>query len=56
VIEAISGVGLTAAPADAMPAVRDAVHYICEAPGGRGAFREVAEWLLRLRATPEGSS
>jgi len=55
VIEAISGVGLTAAPADAMPAVRDAVHYICEAPGGRGAFREVAEWLLRLRTTPEGS-
>jgi 3-deoxy-D-manno-octulosonate 8-phosphate phosphatase (KDO 8-P phosphatase) len=56
VIEAISGVGLTAAPADAMPAVREAVHYICEAPGGRGAFREVAEWLLRLRTTPEGSS
>lgn len=56
VIEAVSGVGLTAAPADAMPAVRDAVHYICEAPGGRGAFREVAEWLLRLRTTPEGSS
>jgi 3-deoxy-D-manno-octulosonate 8-phosphate phosphatase (KDO 8-P phosphatase) len=56
VIEAIRDVGLTAAPADAMPAVRDAVHYICEAPGGRGAFREVAEWLLRLRTTPEGSS
>lgn len=56
VIEAVRDVGLTAAPADAMPAVRDAVHYICEAPGGRGAFREVAEWLLRLRTTPEGSS
>jgi 3-deoxy-D-manno-octulosonate 8-phosphate phosphatase (KDO 8-P phosphatase) len=56
VIEAVREVGLTAAPADAMPAVRDAVHYICEAPGGRGAFREVAEWLLRLRTTSEGSS
>jgi 3-deoxy-D-manno-octulosonate 8-phosphate phosphatase (KDO 8-P phosphatase) len=56
VIEAVRDVGLTAAPADAMPAVRDAVHYICEAPGGRGAFREVAEWLLRLRTIPEGSS
>ena len=53
VIEAVSGVGLTAAPADAMPAVRDAVHYICDAPGGRGAFRELAEWLLRLRTQPE---
>ena len=55
-LEAIGEVGLTAAPADAMPQVRDAVHYICDAPGGRGAFREVAEWLLRLRTTPEGSS
>jgi len=53
VIEAVRDVGLTAAPADAMPAVRDAVHYISDAPGGRGAFREVAEWLLRLRTTAE---
>jgi len=53
VLGAVGAVGLTAAPADAMPEVRDAVHYICEAPGGRGAFREFAEWLLRLRTTPE---
>jgi 3-deoxy-D-manno-octulosonate 8-phosphate phosphatase (KDO 8-P phosphatase) len=49
ILEAIGEVGLTAAPADAMPRVRDAAHYVCDAPGGRGAFREVAEWLLRLR-------
>ena len=53
ILEAIGEVGLTAAPADAMPEVRDAVHYICSAPGGRGAFREVAEWLLRLRTQAE---
>ena len=53
VIEAVRDAGLTAAPADAMPAVRDAVHYITDAPGGRGAFREVAEWLLRLRTQVE---
>ena len=53
IIETIGEVGLTAAPADAMPRIRDAVHYICEAPGGRGAFREVAEWLLRLRSAAE---
>lgn len=53
ILEAIGEVGLTAAPADAMPAVRDTVHYICDAPGGRGAFREFAEWLLRLRTQPE---
>jgi len=56
ILEAIGEAGLTAAPSDAMPQVRDTVHYICNAPGGRGAFREVAEWLLRLRTTPEGSS
>jgi 3-deoxy-D-manno-octulosonate 8-phosphate phosphatase (KDO 8-P phosphatase) len=49
IIEAIGGVGLTAAPGDAMPRVRDCVHYVCDAPGGRGAFREFAEWLLGLR-------
>jgi 3-deoxy-D-manno-octulosonate 8-phosphate phosphatase (KDO 8-P phosphatase) len=53
VIGAVGELGLTAAPADAMPEVAGAVHYICEAPGGRGAFREVAEWLLRLRTSPE---
>lgn len=53
ILEAIGEVGLTAAPADAMPAVRDSVHYICHAPGGRGAFRELAEWLLHLRTQPE---
>jgi 3-deoxy-D-manno-octulosonate 8-phosphate phosphatase (KDO 8-P phosphatase) len=55
IIAAIAGAGLTAAPGDAMPEVRGAVHYVCEATGGRGAFREVAEWLLRLR-TPGGPS
>ena len=55
IIAAFGGAGLTAAPGDAMPEVRGAVHYVCEATGGRGAFREVAEWLLRLR-TPGGPS
>jgi 3-deoxy-D-manno-octulosonate 8-phosphate phosphatase (KDO 8-P phosphatase) len=49
IITAIGTRGLTAAPADAMPEVRDAVDYVCLAPGGRGAFRDFAEWLLRLR-------
>ena len=53
ILEAVGDVGLTAAPGDAMPRVRDAVHYLCEAPGGRGAFRDFAEWLLALRGQPE---
>jgi len=42
--------GLTGAPADAVPEARAAVHYRCQAPGGHGAFREFAEWILSLRA------
>lgn len=49
IIEAIAGSGLTAAPADAMPEVKRAVHYVTSLRGGRGAFREFAEWLLSLR-------
>jgi 3-deoxy-D-manno-octulosonate 8-phosphate phosphatase (KDO 8-P phosphatase) len=53
-IEAIGERGLVAAPGDAMPEVREAVHFVTHAHGGRGAFREVAEWLLRLRQTSGG--
>jgi 3-deoxy-D-manno-octulosonate 8-phosphate phosphatase (KDO 8-P phosphatase) len=49
IIDVIGGSGLTACPADAMPQVKEVVHYVCEAPGGRGAFRDLAEWILRLR-------
>ena len=52
VIAAIGAAGLTAAPADAVPEIKRAVHYVCDAAGGRGALREVAEWLLRLREAP----
>ena len=49
IIEAVHAVGLTGAPADAMPRVARAVHYHCATPGGRGAFREFADWLIALR-------
>jgi 3-deoxy-D-manno-octulosonate 8-phosphate phosphatase (KDO 8-P phosphatase) len=49
IIQTIGEVGLTACPQDAMPAVQRIVHYRCAAPGGHGAFRDFAEWLLRLR-------
>jgi len=41
--------GLTGAPADAMPAVLAAVHHRAAAPGGHGAFRDFAEWILTHR-------
>ncbi|MBL8744931.1 MAG: HAD family hydrolase [Phycisphaerae bacterium] len=37
---------LSACPADARPEVRAAVDLVLEAPGGKGAFRELADILL----------
>lgn len=41
--------GLSGAPADAFHTARDAAVYRATANGGHGAFREFAEWILRLR-------
>ncbi|WP_245924450.1 KdsC family phosphatase [Nitrospira lenta] len=49
-LEALRAVGFSAAPADGMPIVRDAVHYVCQKKGGEGAVREIAEMLLSVRA------
>ena len=49
ILEAIGKSGLIGSPADAIPEVRKIVHYCSKARGGNGAFREFAEWILRLR-------
>jgi len=41
--------GLSGAPADACAEVRQRVHYVTQAPGGRGAVREFIELILRGR-------
>ncbi|MEO8166658.1 MAG: HAD-IIIA family hydrolase [bacterium] len=45
----VAKAGLTATPSDGMPIVKKAVHHICKAKGGYGAFRDFAEWILLLR-------
>ncbi len=45
----LARVGFAAAPADAAPEVRQAVHWISAAPGGRGAARELIELVLRAQ-------
>jgi 3-deoxy-D-manno-octulosonate 8-phosphate phosphatase (KDO 8-P phosphatase) len=50
VLEAIGARGLTAAPRDALPEVASQVHHLCAVPGGHGALRDFAEWILTLRA------
>lgn len=52
-IAMIAGEGITAAPADAEPAVREAVQYLCVRNGGYGAFREFADWILEGQPTRE---
>jgi 3-deoxy-D-manno-octulosonate 8-phosphate phosphatase (KDO 8-P phosphatase) len=49
ILAAVGERGLTAAPSDAMPDVLAEVHHRCAAAGGHGAFREFAEWILKLR-------
>jgi 3-deoxy-D-manno-octulosonate 8-phosphate phosphatase (KDO 8-P phosphatase) len=41
-------------PADAVPEVRAAAHWVCGAPGGHGAVRELCELLLRAQGRWEG--
>jgi 3-deoxy-D-manno-octulosonate 8-phosphate phosphatase (KDO 8-P phosphatase) len=41
--------GLAAAPADAVAEVRDSVHWVSAARGGRGAVRELIEMVLRAQ-------
>lgn len=49
-LERVGEAGLTAAPADAAPAVLRVVHYWTSRRGGHGAFREFAEWILSMRS------
>jgi 3-deoxy-D-manno-octulosonate 8-phosphate phosphatase (KDO 8-P phosphatase) len=49
IMDAIRLEGLTACPADAMPEARAVVQYVAKAPGGNGAFRDFAEWILKNR-------
>ena len=41
--------GLALTVADAAPEVQDAADWVSDLPGGRGAIRQAAEWLIRAR-------
>ncbi|HJR76507.1 MAG TPA: HAD hydrolase family protein [Nitrospiraceae bacterium] len=49
-LEALNAVGLSAAPADAVPAVLKAVRYRCRKNGGEGAVRELADLILAAQS------
>ena len=50
----IGAASISAAPSDACAEVLDMVTWKLEAAGGRGAFRELVERLLKLRGQWEG--
>ncbi len=41
--------GLSACPADAAPEVREICQFVTQAPGGRGAVRDVVELILKAQ-------
>jgi 3-deoxy-D-manno-octulosonate 8-phosphate phosphatase (KDO 8-P phosphatase) len=45
-LSALAISGLSAAPADAHPSVRQAVAYVAQACGGHGAVREILDYLV----------
>ncbi len=47
-------VGLSACPSDASPEVLEAAHFVTNAPGGRGAVREVIEMILKQQGLWDG--
>ena len=50
----LRAVGLAACPADAALEVRRAAQFVAGAPGGRGAVREVVEFLLKQQGAWDG--
>ena len=48
-LPAMSQVRLAACPADAVGEVRERCHYVAQAPGGRGAVREILETILKAQ-------
>jgi len=48
-LEVLAEVGFSAAPADAHPEVRERVRFVTRAVGGKGAVREVADFILAAK-------
>jgi 3-deoxy-D-manno-octulosonate 8-phosphate phosphatase (KDO 8-P phosphatase) len=48
-IAVLTRVGLAAAPADAVPEVRERVHWVAPSAGGAGAARDLLELILRAQ-------
>lgn len=52
-VPVLDQVGLSVAPADAAAMVRERVHWVTTAAGGRGAVRELCDFILQARGLQE---
>ena len=50
----LTKIGLATAPADAVPEVKERVHWVARHPGGVGAVRELAEIILQAQGFWDG--
>lgn len=48
-LEILKSVGLSACPSDAYEDVKKAVDIVCRQKGGHGAFRELAELIIKVK-------
>jgi 3-deoxy-D-manno-octulosonate 8-phosphate phosphatase (KDO 8-P phosphatase) len=48
-VDVLRAVALSGAPSDAVDEVRAIVHHVTRAPGGQGAFRQFADWIMTQR-------
>jgi YrbI family 3-deoxy-D-manno-octulosonate 8-phosphate phosphatase len=48
-VEILKRAGFSAAPADAIDEVKNIVHYVCKQKGGQGAYREVADMIMKAQ-------
>ena len=54
-LAAMRKVGLAAAVGDAHPVVQEQAHHVCATPGGQGAVREFAEFVLSAQGKLEAA-
>lgn len=55
-LAALRLVGFRACPSDAEPPVEAIAHFVARRPGGRGAVRDVVEFILAAGADPAGEA
>lgn len=55
-LEVLKRVALPGSPSDALPQVLDVVRFVSSKPGGHGAFREFAEFIIKAKEEDQTES